>query len=115
MMRLFIELYTDEDVDVLIADLLRARGFNVLTTRAAGRLHATDEKQLAFAATEHRTLLTHNRVDFEALHLTYLSAGQEHAGIIVARRHPAQEVAQHLLIILNAVTADEMQNQLRYI
>ena len=58
MIRLFIELYTDEDVDVLIADLLRARGFNVLTTRDAGRLHATDEEQLAFAAAEHRTLLT---------------------------------------------------------
>jgi hypothetical protein len=49
-MRLFIELYLDEDVDVLIADLLRARGFSVLTTRDAGRLHATDEEQLAFAA-----------------------------------------------------------------
>jgi hypothetical protein len=42
--RLFIELYTDEDVDVLVADLLRARGFNALTTRDARRLHATDEE-----------------------------------------------------------------------
>jgi Protein of unknown function (DUF433)/Domain of unknown function (DUF5615) len=46
--RAIVELYTDEDVDVLIADLLRARGFNVLTTQDAGRLHATDEEQLAF-------------------------------------------------------------------
>jgi hypothetical protein len=55
------------------------------------------------------------RVDFEALHLAYLSVGEDHAGIIIARRHSAQEVAQRLLIILYAVTADEMQNQLRYI
>jgi len=89
------------------------RGFSVLTTRDARRLHATDEEQLAFAATEHRTLLTHNRADFGALHLTYLSTGKTHAGVIIARRHPAQEVAQRLLVILNAVTADEMQNQLR--
>ena len=40
---------------------------------------------------------------------------KEHAGIIIARRHPTQEVARHLLVILNAVTADEMQNQLRSI
>ena len=38
----------------------------------------------------------------------YLSTGKDHAGIIIARRHPAQEVAQRLLTILNEVTADEM-------
>lgn len=108
-------MYTDEDVDVLIAVLLRARGFSVLTTRDARRLRATDEEQLAFATAAQRTLVTHNRVDFEALHHAYLSAGKDHAGIIIARRHPAQEIVQRLLIILNAVTADEMQNQLRYI
>jgi hypothetical protein len=29
---LFIDLYLDEDVDVLIADLLRGRSFDVSTT-----------------------------------------------------------------------------------
>jgi hypothetical protein len=37
MNHLFIELYLDEDVDVLIADLLRARGFKATTTREAGQ------------------------------------------------------------------------------
>ena len=35
MSRLFIELYLDEDVDVLVADLVRARGFKVTTTQEA--------------------------------------------------------------------------------
>ena len=30
---LFIFLYLDEDVDVLVAQLIRARGFEVTTTR----------------------------------------------------------------------------------
>ena len=30
-MSLFVELYLDEDVDVLIADLLKAYGFSALT------------------------------------------------------------------------------------
>ena len=76
MTRLFIALYTDEDVDILVADLLRARGFDVLTTRDALRLHATDEEQLAFSATEGRALLTHNRADFEALHQAYKPQGR---------------------------------------
>lgn len=115
MTQLFIELYLDEDVDVLAADLVRARGFDVLTTREAGRLHATDEAQLAFAASKGRTLLTHNRADFETLHSLYAATGKHHAGIIVAVRHPVYEIVRRLLLLLNHVTADEMADQLRYV
>jgi hypothetical protein len=38
MNRLFIELYLDEDVDVFIADLVRARGFKAITTQEAGQI-----------------------------------------------------------------------------
>jgi len=48
MNRLFVDLYLDEDVDVLIGDLVQARGFSVLTTRDAGNLHVEDEEQLRF-------------------------------------------------------------------
>ena len=112
---LFIEIFIDEDVDVLVADLLHARGFDALTTRDAHRLHATDEQQLLFAATEQRALLTNNRADFEALHQAYMNGGLHHAGILIAVRHPAYEIVRRLLLILNAVTADEMQNQVRYL
>ena len=47
MTRAFIELYLDEDVDVLVAELVRARGFSVTTTRDAGQLGNTDAEQLA--------------------------------------------------------------------
>jgi hypothetical protein len=40
---LFIELYLDEDVDVLVAELIRARGFEAITTRDAGQLQKNDE------------------------------------------------------------------------
>ncbi len=49
MSRLFIELYLDEDVDVLVADLARARGFKAVTTQEAGRKKKDDAEQLAFA------------------------------------------------------------------
>jgi predicted nuclease of predicted toxin-antitoxin system len=115
MSRLFIELYLDEDVDVLIAQILRARGFVVVTTQEAGQLHNNDAEQLAYAVRQHKTLLTHNRVDFEALAQTYFAAGQSHDGIILAFRRPPREIARRLLRLLNAVTAEEMQNQVRYI
>ncbi|HZS09319.1 MAG TPA: DUF5615 family PIN-like protein [Blastocatellia bacterium] len=115
MNKLFIELYLDEDVSVLVADLLRARGFSATTTRDADQLHRDDEEQLAYAVSQERAFLTHNRADFEALALKYFEAGLIHYGIIIAVRHPPQELVRRLLLILNHVTADEMQNQVRYI
>lgn len=67
MSSIFICLYLDEDVNVLVADLLQARGFDVITARDAGQLHATDAEQLAFVVNQARTLVTHNRTDFEEL------------------------------------------------
>ena len=107
MSRLFIELYLDEDVDVLIAQLIRARGFAVVTTQEAGQLRNNDAEQLAYAVSQHKTMLTHNRVDFEALAQTYFAAGQAHDGIILAVRRPPREIVWRLLRILNAVTAEE--------
>jgi len=112
---LFIRLYLDEDVNVLITDLLKARGFDVTTARDSQQLQATDAEQLAYAISQHRTLVTHNRVDFEALVQSYFSAGNHHYGVIFAARRPSQQVAQRLLMILNHITADEMHNQVRYI
>jgi hypothetical protein len=49
MSRVFISFYLDEDVSVLLlADLLRARGFEATTAQEAGQLGKTDEEQLAY-------------------------------------------------------------------
>lgn len=115
MNQIFICLYLDEDVNVLIADLLKARGFDAITARDAGQLHATDAEQLAYAVSQARTLVTHNRTDFEELVQKYFAAGRMHYGVIFAVRRSPQEIAQRLLAILNQVTADKIQNQVRYI
>jgi predicted nuclease of predicted toxin-antitoxin system len=112
---LFIRLYLDEDVNVLVAELLQARGFDAITARDAEQLHATDAEQFAYAVSQGRTMITHNRTDFESLVQAYFDSGQMHYGVIFAVRRSPQEIAQRLLIILNQVTSDEMQNQVRYI
>jgi hypothetical protein len=112
--RLFAEVYLDEDVSVVVGDMLEARGFSVVTTRDAGRLGATDIKQLEYASRHGKTLVTHNRVDFEELHKRYLEEDRESWGIIVlGRRRPGALVAS-LLKLLNQLTADEFRNQLLY-
>lgn len=115
MSQLFIELYLDEDVSVLIAELLRARGFVAITTRDAQQLQNSDAAQLAYAVSQQKTLLTHNRADFEKLAQEYAAREQTHYGIILAARCPPYELVRRLMRILNQVTADEMKNQIRYI
>ena len=78
MNRLFIELYLDEDVHVLVADLIRAKGFKAITTRDAGQLRSSDPQQLAYAVNHQKTLITHNRVDFEKLAQEYFEGEKKH-------------------------------------
>ncbi|HEY0738018.1 MAG TPA: DUF5615 family PIN-like protein [Herpetosiphonaceae bacterium] len=115
MSSLFIELYLDEDVDVLVADLIRARGFSATTTVEAGQRQNDDDAQLTYAVAHNKTFMTHNRADFEDRAQRYFASGQSHPGIIIAVRRPPYDLAQRLLVILNHVTADEMRDQVRYI
>ncbi|HEV7682322.1 MAG TPA: DUF5615 family PIN-like protein [Pyrinomonadaceae bacterium] len=115
MNHLFIEFYLDEDVSALVADLIRARGFAVKTTHEVGQKGRSDEEQLNYAVSRRTTLVTHNRPDFELLARQYFSSGLKHYGIIIAVRRPAHEIARRLLAILDQVTADEIEDQIRYV
>ena len=107
-------LYTDEDVSALVATLLRSRGLEVTTVPEQATLGKTDREQLEFAASIGRCLLTHNRVDFEQLHLQYMEAGKQHAGIIVVPQKNAYEVAQRVGILVSTLAVEAIQNQLLY-
>jgi Domain of unknown function (DUF5615) len=114
--RIFSNLYLDEDVSVLIAELLRPHGFDVLTTREAHNLGQFDSFQLQFAASQQRAMLTHNRGDFESLHRSALAEQHPHAGIIIANRRASDaDVARRVMKLLNLLSAEEMKNQLLYI
>jgi predicted nuclease of predicted toxin-antitoxin system len=115
MSRLFISLYLDEDVSVLIAKLLRARAYIALTTQEAGQIGKSDAEQLSFATSRQLAILSHNRADFEILAKEFISAGKNHCGIIIAVRRSPYEIARRLLLLLDSVTAEEMDNQLLYI
>jgi hypothetical protein len=111
---IFAALYTDEDMSALVGTLLRSRGLDVTTVPEQGTLGKTDREQLEFATSLDRCILTHNRVDFERLHLQYMEEDKQHSGIIVVPQKNAYEVAQRIGILVSALTADEIMNQLLY-
>ena len=112
---LFISIYLDEDVHLVIAELTTARGFRTVTARGAGQLGKADAEQLAYAADRGLCLVTHNRGDFQELHRQYATEGLAHAGIIIAVRRRPYETANRLLQLLNTITVDEIRNQMLYI
>lgn len=85
-----------------------------MTTIEAEMSGALDNAQLSYVASVNRCILTHNRVDYERLHLNCLSSKQQHSGIIVTPQNNAYEVAKRVGIILDSLTADEVFNQLLY-
>jgi uncharacterized protein with PIN domain len=108
------KLYMDEDMSALVATLLRSRGLDITTVPERATLGKTDSEQLELATSMDRCILTHNRVDFERLHLQYVKENRQHSGIIVVPQKNAYEVARRIGILVNVLTADEIKNQLLY-
>lgn len=108
-------IYTDEDVDVLIKPLLKAKGCTVFTTLDEGMLGKTDIEQLNRAIELTSIFLTHNRVDFEKLAAKLIEEGREHYGIIIATRRNVYELTRRISRFLELHPANNTKNQLWYI
>ncbi len=109
------KVYLDEDVDLIVADMLRSQGFSALTAQDAGRKGKIDADQLEFAVQNGMVVLTHNRIDFERLAVEYYELDRDHAGIILAIQRQPKEISTRTLRILNRLSANEIRNQLYYI
>lgn len=74
-------LYADEQFPRIVVKLLRALGHDILIVQEAEKANQSipDEDVLAFAISNHRTVLTINRSDFIRLH----NLQRSHTGIIV--------------------------------
>lgn len=111
-----IKLYLDEDViSRVLIRALQARAVDVFTAQEAERIGASHREQLAYAATHGRTILTFNTRDFAVLHTEYLSQQQAHAGIIVSDQIQVGLMVRRLLKLLDAKSAEEMQNWLEFL
>ena len=110
---MFASLYTDEDMSVLVATLLKSRGLDITTVPEQNTLGKRDLEQLEFA-TSLKCLLTHNRVDFERLHLQYIQENKKHSGIIIVPQKNAYELAKRISALVRALNVDEIKNQLLY-
>ncbi|MUG93486.1 hypothetical protein F7734_14030 [Scytonema sp. UIC 10036] len=76
-----LKFYSNENFPLVMVNLLRAEGHDVLTSYEAGQANQgiPDDRVLQYATATERILITENRQDFIDLHRTM----PNHAGIII--------------------------------
>ncbi|MGH7151303.1 MAG: DUF5615 family PIN-like protein [Planctomycetota bacterium] len=108
----FARLALDEDVHARLAVALRARGHDAVALGEVGRLGASDEANLRWAAGVGRTIVTFDVCDFAALHDAFLRRGESHAGILLSAQVPLGAMTVRLLRALRRWSAEQSGNQI---
>ena len=111
-----LRIYTDENVDVRVADGLRRRGVDARSARDEHRLGATDEQQLAHAQRIGAVLFTHDP-DLVKLALEKTHRGATHSGVIFADLHRfgIGECIKRLALYAEVLGAEEMMNRVEFL
>jgi predicted nuclease of predicted toxin-antitoxin system len=107
-----VPLYLDEDVKVLLAEVLRNRGYGATHVLEAGRCGKSDEEQLAYAAKNKMAILTYNVKDFIILSKKYEAQGKKHYGIIVSAQLPFNELLKRVLRFLATHSSGTITNKI---
>ena len=106
-----IRFYLDEHLGRSVADSLKRRGIDVLTTADAKMRGASDERQLAFASARDSVLVTKDD-DLLKLH----AEGVQHAGIVfVPAQATVSTIAQGLVLIYSVLDSEEMEDHIEYL
>jgi hypothetical protein len=112
-----IKLYTDEDVDVDLAEQLQRAGYDVLSCRDADNAHRgfTDEWQLGFAVRQGRAILVHNTGDYVPLDERWRQRGEQHFGIILVEQLPIGELIRRVRHHRDTVEPQYQHNLVLYL
>lgn len=97
-----LSIYLDECIDHRLAEVLRERGYDILTVQEARTRHDDDESQLLYATTHSRILLSHNQIDFGRLHVAFQRDGRSHGGLaVVPQTVPFSRLQIRTLLMLD--------------
>ena len=107
-----IRFHLDEHVTGAVRAGLRSHGIDVVTASDAGLLSADDLEHMAFALSQGRVIVTHDRH-----FLRHAAAGVKHAGIAYCQqgKYTVGGLLQSLLLLHACCSAEEMQGRVEYL
>lgn len=111
-----IRIYTDESVDVAIAQGLQRRGVEAFSARDRDKLGLTDEEQLIFASEEKSTIFTHDS-DFLRIAAQWIDEGRRHHGVIYCHQnaHGIGDCVRNLKLLVTVLTQEDMINHIEFL
>lgn len=111
--REIIRIYTNESVNVAIAEGLRRRGVNAISAKDVGNLGLTDEDQLKYALKEKLVIFTHDD-DFLSL---VIKSKLEHCGMIYVhqQRLSIGEYIRRIKFLVETRSLNEMMNRIQFL
>ena len=111
-----IRIYTNESVNVAIAEGLKRRGVDAFSARDTGRLGLTDEEQLLFTEKEKAAIFTHD-TDFLRIAAKWMEEGKTHHGIIYCHQksYSIGECIRKLRVLTSLLTSEEMVNHIEFL
>ena len=103
--------YTNESVNIAVAEGLKRRGVKVITARDAGNLGLSDEEQLEYARQKGMVIVTHDD-DF----LTF-SAELEHKGIVFLhqQKYSIGDMIRNLKLLWDVVEQKDIKNHVEFL
>ena len=111
-----LRIYTNESVDVAVAQGLKRRGIDAWSVRDVGNLGLSDEAQLHYATKESAVIFTHDD-DFLRLPHEWTQQGHEHWGIIYVRQDKFSigEYIRRLIDYALILEAEDMKNRVEFL
>lgn len=111
-----IKIYTDESVQIAVAEGLKRRGVDARSCRDVKNYGLTDEQQFNYACKNGFVIFTHDD-DFLKLNVKYTSQGRGHPGIIYAHQkdYSIGECIRRIKLIVDILSAEEMKNHIEFL
>lgn len=111
-----IRIYTDESVDIAIAEGLKRRGVDAFSARDAGKLGLADEEQLIFANEQKAIIFTHD-TDFLRIAAQWIDDGKRHPGVIYCHQksYTIGKCIRRLRILTTILTSEDMINHIEFL
>ena len=111
-----IRIYTDESVNIAIAEGLKRRGVDSFSAKDMGNLGLTDDEQLIFARDKGAVLFTHD-TDFLRLAIKWIEEKKRHYGVVYSHQkdYGIGDSIRRLKLLTTILSSEDMIDHVEFL